>query len=299
MSKINIDKHPVSAWILLFFLAMIWGSSFILMKKGLKAFDPAEIAGIRILSASFFLFPIALRQISKIRHRHWNYLFLSGFFGSLLPAFLFPLAQTRIDSSITGVLNSLTPLFTILLGATLFKARFNIRVITGIVLGLAGTTILVTSNGTGSAFEINVYVLFIILATTFYGLNVNLLKYNLGDLHPLHITSISMMMISPFALGYLLTSSDIITTLTNDAESFIPLIYVLILGVIGTAFALVLFNVLIKMTNTVFSSSVTYLIPLIAVMWGLMDGESLIWSHYLGMTGIIMGVIIANYHKNY
>jgi len=286
------------SWFLLIILSIIWGSSFILMKKGLIAFQPAEVAGIRIFSASVFLLPYAWRNYKKIRRKQWNYLFISGFFGSLLPAFLFPLAQTKIDSSITGILNALTPLFTILLGAMFFQAKFNIRIVIGILIGFLGSVILVLANGSGNISTLNYFVLFVILATIFYGLNVNILKFYLGDLKPVIIASVSMMLIGPFALMYLLLFSNIRSIIIQDLSNLIPFVYIIILGVIGTAIAMILFNKLIKITNTVFASSVTYLIPIIAVIWGLIDQEILLFQHYLGMIGIIIGVIIANKGKN-
>jgi len=293
------NSHPEwVSWLLLILLSIIWGSSFILMKKGLIAFAPAEIAGIRIVSAAFFLLPVAWRNLKKVGKKHAHYLFISGFFGSLIPAFLFPLAQTKIDSGVTGILNALTPLFTILLGLLFFRVRLNVRIVTGILTGFLGCIMLIMASGTGHLVKINFFALLIILATLFYGLNVNILKFYLGDLKPVHIASISMLMIGPFALLYLILFSNIRSTLMNDWSNLLPFFYVVILGVVGTAIAMSLFNKLIKITNTVFASSVTYLIPIIAVIWGLIDGEILLLQHYLGMTAIIIGVLVANKGRN-
>lgn len=289
------SSHYFLAWALLVLLSIIWGSSFILMKKGLIAFSPAEIAALRILSASLFLIPVAVRNLSEIRSRkHWLFLFASGFLGSLIPAFLFPLAQTRIDSAITGVLNALTPFFTILIGSVLFRVRFNNRVKFGILVGFIGSILLVTAGMEGRIMNTNFYALLVVLATVLYGLNVNIIKYYLGDIRPVHITSFSMMMIGPFALLYLLLHADILDTLKENPQHFIALGYIIFLGVAGTAIALILFNKLLKITNIVFSSSVTYLIPVVAVIWGLIDQEVLLFQHYLGMIFIIIGVFLAN-----
>lgn len=283
------------AWTLLIILSIIWGSSFILMKKGLLAFDPGEIAALRIFSAALFLLPVAIRNLREIKTRkHWLFLFASGFLGSLIPAFLFPMAQTRIDSAVSGVLNALTPFFTILIGAILVKAKFNNRTKIGILIGFGGSILLVTAGSGGEILQINYYVLLIVLATILYGFNVNILKYYLGDIRPIHITSFSMMMIGPFSLVYLIFYADVIQTLRHDVQNYIPLFYIVFLGVAGTAISLILFNKLVKITNIVFSSSVTYLIPIIAVIWGLIDGEELYFQHYLGMIFIIIGVLLAN-----
>ncbi|MBS0001250.1 MAG: EamA family transporter [Cyclobacteriaceae bacterium] len=292
-------KNPaLASWSLLILLSIVWGSSFILIKKGLIAFTPAEVAGIRILSASLFLFPVAFKNLRYIKKRQWYYLFISGFFGSLIPAFLFPLAQTRIDSGITGILNALTPLFTILLGAFFFQVRFNLRIITGILTGFLGSVALVLANGSDQTMNINFFAMFIILATIFYGLNVNILKYYLSDIKPIHIASISMFLVGPFAFLYLILFSDVRSHLMNNESGFLSLIYIIILGVMGTAIAMALFNKLIKNTNTVFASSVTYLIPIVAVIWGIVDGETLFFQHYFGMAAIIIGVLIANKGRN-
>ena len=283
------------AWSLLIILSIIWGSSFILMKKGLIAFDPGEIAALRIFSASLFLFPIAIRNLREIKTRkQWIFLFASGFFGSLIPAFLFPLAQTRIDSSLSGVLNALTPFFTILIGAVLVGARFNNRIKLGIFIGFLGSILLVTAGTGYDLTQINYYALLIVLATILYGFNVNILKYYLGDIRPVYITSFSMMLIGPFSLIYLLFYADVLQTLWSDMHNLIPFGYIVFLGVIGTAISLILFNKLVKITNIVFSSSVTYLIPVVAVILGLIDNEVLLTQHYIGMIFIIIGVLLAN-----
>ena len=289
------SSTPFLAWSLLIVLSIIWGSSFILIKKGLTAFDPAEIAALRIFSASLFLLPIAIRNFRQIKTRkQWIFLFASGFLGSLIPAFLFPLAQTRIDSSVTGVLNALTPFFTILIGAILVGARFNNRIKLGIFIGFLGSILLVTAGSGYDFTKINYYALLIVLATVLYGFNVNILKYFLGDIRPVHITSFSMMLIGPFSLVYLLFYADVMQTLRSDMHNLIPLGYIIFLGVIGTAISLIIFNKLVKITNIVFSSSVTYLIPVVAVIWGLIDNEVLLFQHYIGMVFIILGVLLAN-----
>lgn len=289
------SSTPLVAWSLLIILSIIWGSSFMLMKKGLIAFDPGEIAALRIFSASLFLFPIAIRNLREIKTRkQWIFLFASGFFGSLIPAFLFPLAQTRIDSSLSGVLNALTPFFTILIGAVLVGARFNNRIKLGIFIGFLGSILLVTAGTGYDLTQINYYALLIVLATILYGFNVNILKYYLGDIRPVYITSFSMMLIGPFSLIYLLFYADVLQTLRSDMHNLIPFGYIVFLGVIGTAISLILFNKLVKITNIVFSSSVTYLIPVVAVILGLIDNEVLITQHYIGMIFIIIGVLLAN-----
>ena len=173
----RIRNNPVIlAWFLLIVLSFIWGSSFILMKKGLVVFSAGEVGAIRILSASIVLLPLSLPKVKKLKKKQWHILFISGLVGSFLPAFLFATAQTEIESSITGILNALTPLFVLILGVLFFDQSINIRGIIGIILGLLGTSFLIFSNQQGLFYKINLFALLIVLATFFYGTNLNIIK---------------------------------------------------------------------------------------------------------------------------
>jgi drug/metabolite transporter (DMT)-like permease len=218
--------------------------------------------------------------------------------GSFIPAFLFATAQTRIDSAISGVLNALTPIFTILAGASLFRSRFTTRVILGIVIGFIGSVVLITAGSKGVFWQVNFYALLIVLGTAFYGLNVNVIKFYLGDLKSSHITSLSMLMMGPLALIYLFTQADLFSPLNESGGALLSFLAIVTLGVMGSAVALILFNILLKITNPVFSSSVTYLMPVVAIMWGLLDGEILNEKHILGILFTLTGVFIANTNKN-
>ena len=288
-----VKNKTALGWIMLFILAVIWGSSFILIKKGLGSYDPLQVGSIRIASAGLVLLPIALRSIGRINRKNIVPLFSVGMVGSLVPAFLFAKAQTRIDSSIAGILNALTPLFVILIGFLFFSQKVNRRTLVGIGLALVGTIVLV-STGQSGAVSFNSYALFIMLATICYGLNVNLIKYRLEGMKALEITSLSLAMTSPFGLVYLFGFSDFADQVLNSGEARIALFYLSLLGILGTAIALVIFNRLVQITNPVFTSSVTYLIPIVALGWGLSDGEALYIGHYIGMVVTLLGVYIAN-----
>lgn len=281
-------------WMLLIVLALIWGSSFILIKKGLQVYDPGEVAGIRILAASFFLLPWAVTNIKKVNKGNLKYLFFIGMAGSFIPAFLFAKAQTKIDSSLAGVLNALTPFFVLMIGAIYFGQLIYRRQSIGLTIGFIGTAVLVMAGSGGLVENINLYGLFVVLATIFYGINVNIIKFKLVGMRALTITSISLLIVLPFAAIYLFGFTDFMYKLINAEGALFSLGLVVLLGVMGTAIALVLFNKLVQITTTIFTSSVTYLIPLVAVLWGFLDGEILLFAHYSGMAIIFVGVFIAN-----
>ncbi len=279
------------AWVLLFILSLIWGSSFILIKTGLTGLSAGEVGALRILSASLFLLPVALTNLKKVNKSQVWLLLIVGAFGSLIPAFLFAAAQTRIQSSFAGILNALTPLFTMLLGVIFFSQRMSWQTLAGLMIGLAGTAYLIL-HGTESGVDANVYGLLVILATICYGANLNLIKFKIPDLSSRVITSISLLFVGPVCALYLFAFTDFTSNLTP--ANIWPVGAVVLLGVLGTAVALLLFNQLVKITTPVFTSSVTYLIPIVAVLWGILDGESFTVSNFIGMTLIIGGVYLIN-----
>lgn len=288
------EKPPLKAWGLLILLSLIWGSSFILIKKGLMGLSPVEVGSLRIVSASVFLLPFALKNFRKVKKAQVKYLISIGLVGSFFPAFLFAVAQTRLESSITGVLNALTPIFTILVGLFIYKQNQPSRIFIGVLTGFVGTAILIMAGSGGDVSGFNFYAFFIVLATIFYALNVNIIKYHLQELRSLTITSVSLSLVGPVAAIQLFGFTDFTTKLVTVEGSWQSAIFIVILGVIGTAVALIIFNQLVSLTDPVFTSSVTYLIPVVAVMWGLIDGEIILTTHVVGMAAILLGVYIAN-----
>jgi drug/metabolite transporter (DMT)-like permease len=291
------DKNKLISWLILFILALIWGSSFILIKRGLMVFSPGEVGAIRVISAGLFLAPFALRKIGSLQRKYFLMLFSVGMVGSFIPAFLFAKAQTEIDSSIAGVLNALTPFFVLLIGVVVYKQPISKNVVIGILIGLMGTVVLIMAGSGGGFASLNFYALFVVVATMCYGINVNLIKFRIADLSALTITSVAMLLTMPMAVIYLFSATDFISNLSSHEMAYSSLGYLVLLGVMGTAIALVIFNYLIKITSPVFSSSVTYLIPIVAVIWGLIDGEVLLVGHYIGMSAIVGGVYLVNKKK--
>lgn len=290
-------KNTLKSWLLLILLALIWGSSFILIKRGLLVFSPGEVGAYRIVSAALVLLPLSLTRVKTLSKKQVRNLIIAGFVGSFFPAFLFAQAQTQLSSSLTGVLNVLTPLFVVLVGAVFFRARITVRNGLGLVIAFVGVLVLISigeGGGLGFFREINSHVFYVLLATLLYGINLNLIKYWFVALRPIEITAISLLFVLPVALIFLFAGTSFSFKVIHHKGAMEALGYLTILGVFGTALALIIFNALVKLATPVFASSVTYLIPIIAVFWGVLDGETLEVSHYLGMVTILFGVWIGN-----
>ena len=246
---------------------------------------------MRIVAAAVFLAPVAISHLSKIDKKYIKLLFGVGLLGTFIPAFLFAIGQTRLDSGVTGVLNGLVPIFVLIVGATIFQQKFEKAKYLGVLLAFIGTAILVTSGENGFG-DFNYYVIFIVLATACYGTNLNLIKYYLADLKALVITAISVALVGPIAAIYLFVGTPFLETLNQEPGALAALGYISLLGVMSTSVALVLFNKLVQITTPIFSSMVTYLIPIVAITWGLLDGETLVFGQLLGIAAILMGIVI-------
>ncbi|MDN7125415.1 DMT family transporter [Pseudidiomarina sp. 1APP75-32.1] len=289
------ETPPLKAWLLLGLLALIWGSSFLLIKKGLLGFSPDQLAAIRIASAGFVLLPFILRRFKTVRPHHWLKLICVGLVGSFIPAFLFAFAQTELPSGVTGVLNTFTPLATLIIGVLIFRQPSRLQQWVGVVIGLLGTILLITASASGE-LEFNRYALLIIAATICYGLNLNLIKHHIPDLGALTITGVSLFLVAPPALTYLVLATPFVSQVA-EPELWFPLSAILVLGIVGTAMALIIFNTVVKLTDTTFTSSVTYLIPIVALILGIIDGEPFFIQQGIGMAAILSGVWIANRRK--
>jgi len=278
---------------ILMILAFIWGSSFILMKIGLESFSSYQAAALRILMASLVLLPIAIQQIRKLKFKDLKSLLVAGFIGSFFPAFMFMEAETQIDSSVAGILNSLTPVFTLIIGLLFHRMVFRWLQVAGLSLGLAGATGLILAGEGFQLGTVNSYALLIVLATCFYAISINQIKSNLPHLTGLQVTSFSFLFIGPVALIYLLTV-DFAPAMANP-EWPTHLLALAALGIVGSALAMMLMNSLIRYSTPVAASSVTYIIPIFAIMWGLLYGEKVTLLH-LGCMGLILaGVYLINW----
>jgi len=281
-------------WTILIALALTWGSSFILMKRGLDVFSSDEVAALRILIAFLFLSPLIFRHVKKPLLKHWKAFLGMGMLGNFIPAFLFTKAETGISSSLTGMLNSLTPLFTLLLGVLLFKTKTRLVNAVGIMIGFAGAIGLLMVGKSEDMDNNLLFGFYVVLATVCYALSVNIIKKDLGEVNSVTATVWAMLFIGPFAGIYLFGFTDFITDLEVNPAAMTGLGFVSILAIFGTALSVIVFNVLIRNTNALFASSVTYLIPVVAMMWGIADGESVQMLHFVWIGVILIGVYLVN-----
>lgn len=293
MQQATTYKH-FFAWSLLIVLGLTWGSSYILMKKGLQVFSAQEVGALRIFSAAVLLLPLSLPRLSQLRWQHHKRLLLVGLTGALLPAFLFAQAQTQLDSALNGVLISLTPIFTLLVGRLCFQQPIFKHEIGGALLGLVGTLLLVFASTAHGVGKVNYYALLPLLGCFCYGLNANLVKHYLKDLNTNTITSVSFLLIGIITGVMLFTQTAFLTKLRTVEGAYLAMGYVLVLGALGSTLAHLLFTALVKHTSPVFASMVSFLIPLVALGWGLLDGEVLLRAHYLGIGAILCGVYWVN-----
>ena len=290
------------AWVLLLVLACIWGTSFILMKKGLVVFSALELGAIRVSVAALLLLPFALRHVGSVARSRFKWLALSGVAGTLLPAFLFAYAETKLASGLAGVLNALTAVFTLLVGALLFGQRLTGARVLGIALGLVGTVVMLRLGGSGGdatpAGEGNAwYGLYILAATIGYGLSVNVIKHKLSGLTPVAVTSLLLLLIGGPALSFLLVATDFVHKLTTAPGAWTAFGYIALLATMSTAVAMILFNKLIQQSTALFASSSTYLIPIVALALGALDGEAFNLWHFVGMAVILGGVLVIHRAK--
>ncbi len=283
-------------WVYLIALSIIWGSSFILMKYALLGLSAVQVGALRILITAVFLILIGFRRITKIKRRHWYYLMLNGFVGTFFPAFLMAFTIEKIDSSVVSILNSLTPLNTLIFGALIFSFGFKKRQFVGVLIGLLGTLMLVLKGAELNPSQDYFYASLILIASIGYALNINILKKYLHDLDALSITVGNFVLLLVPAI-IVLWFTDFFTTFEINESSLTGLFYLSILAVIGTGLAKLMFNRLIQISSPIFSSSVTYLIPIVAISWGIFDGEKITFLQFIAGFIILLGVYTVNRAK--
>jgi len=285
-------------WLLFIALCLIWGSSFILMKwgmydeKGLPVLSPYNVAALRMISSGIVMLPFLFRTLKQVPRKIIGYVLLSGWLGSFIPAFLFCIAETRIDGALTGSLNSLTPLFVIITGAVLFKTQTSWKKIAGVIVGLAGSCLLIYAT-VSKPPEYFTYTLFVVLATLLYGINVNMVHSKLRSVSSVQIATIAFTGLIPPALIVLLITGYFHEPLTEHKYAMSTLASC-ILGFAGTAVASTLFYVLVKRAGGLFASLVTYGIPFVAIGWGIYYGEKVGPLQVVGLLIILAGVYLAN-----
>ncbi|HTL82410.1 MAG TPA: DMT family transporter [Bacteroidia bacterium] len=308
-----MQNRSIIHWLIFIVLGLTWGSSFILMKRGLDSFTSDQVAAIRIFTAFLFLLPIAYRHVKReLLPKTFGFAGM-GIFGNLLPAFMFTKAETMISSALTGMLNSLTPVFTLLIGFFAFRQKARPMQVIGIIVGLAGAVGLLLLKNEKNNVDPNLIVAtgtiaknvvaeknliwiggaLVVLATFFYGLSVNIIKSKLSGVSAVTATVCAMCIIGPIAGVYLFTT-DFIQRMHTMPLAWESLGYVSILAIFGTALSVIVYNMLIIEAGTLFAASVTYIIPIVAIMWGLFDGENVFWMHGVYIAVILSGVWLVN-----
>ena len=280
---------------ILIVLALIWGSSFILMKKALIHLTPFQVGALRMIFTGMTLIPLGYRGLSQVSKKQWFYIFITALVGTFIPVFLFAFAVMNIDSSIVSILNSLTPLNTLWVGAAFFGFSFLRKQILGVLIGLTGALMLIMKGAQLNPDQNYIFALLIVVASVGYAFNINILKKHLDELSALTITTGNFVILMIPAITVLLFTDFFRVDFIVEAKT--SLLYLVLLAVFGTAMAKTLFNKLVKISSPIFSSSVTYLIPIVAIFWGVLDGERIYFDQFLAGGLVLLGVYLTNKGK--
>ena len=285
--KLNFKK-----WIYLIILSIIWGSSYILIKKGLIGLSPLQLGSVRILMTTIILLIVGWKKIIFIPRRSWKWIVFTGFLGTFFPNYLFAYAETVIDSSVAAVLNGMTPLFTLIIGVIFFNSKIKMGKILGVLIGFAGTLILVSNEFSINKGSESWYSVLVIIAAICYAINVNIIKYKLEGISALGIALGNFLAIVLPAIFILLFSNFPWEQTLYSSKIRFSLGYIFILALFGTALAKVMFNELVAISSPVFSISITYLLPIVAIGWGLIDGEIFTLVQWGSCVLILFGVYL-------
>lgn len=281
-------------WVYLILLSVIWGSSYILIKKTLIGVSPLQLGSLRVIFTTMVLFILGFSSLKKIPKDKWKWIILTGYIGSFFPSFFFAFAQTEIDSGVAAILNSLTPLATLIIGVVFYKFIIDSKQILGVIIGLFGSFLLIYEGSTINPDQNFLFVGFIITASVCYATSVNMLKAHLQDVPAISIALGNFLCILPPALIILFYSGFMNINVIESPKVQNALFYIIVLSVFGSAFAKILFNKFVQIASPVFASSVTYTLPVVAVMWGLLDGETINFRQILATIVILIGVYFAN-----
>ena len=283
-------------WGTLVILSLIWGSSYILIKKGLTGLTPIQLGSLRVIVTTIIIAPIGYQKIKHIPKQKMKWVALSAFVGSFFPAYLFAFAETEISSSITAVMVSLTPLFTLLISVFVFGEELLKKQVFGVLIGFTGIIVLINNELFSSSFNI-LYIMFIVLAAFCYAINANVLKYKLSNIPALGIVFMSFLFMFIPAFIILCFSDFPFSDFASDPLIIESIIYIVILALFGTAIAKVLYIKLLAISTPVFSVSTTYLMPVVAIFWGLLDGEEFKLTQFTGTAIILLGVYLVTKKK--
>lgn len=282
-------------WAAMLFMAFVWGASFILMKRGLDALSYVQVAALRIFFSFLILLPISVKNLKLLNLKNFWPLLGCGLLGNFFPAFLFTLSETQISSSLAGILNGLTPFFTVIAGLVFFKHKPNIFQSIGVLIGFIGASILITNGNFSSFGHVNLYALLVVLATMMYGINSNIIRFKLSELTGVQITSLIFFLIG-IPAGIILISTDIGTAMRHPAFAT-SVMATIVLATFGSVITLFVFNNLIHHTSAIFASSVTYIIPFFALLWGILDGDQIGSLQIVSLVIILIGVYLSSLRR--
>lgn len=288
---------PQNKWLYLFLLSLIWGSSYILIKRGLVGLTPIQLGSVRIVFSTIFLLILGYRSLKGLTRDEWKWLAITGFLGTFFPSFFFAFAQQYIDSAVAAIMNSLTPIFTLLVGIAFFTTKILGRQYVGVLLGFVGSVGLIWGGTQIHADQPLGYVLLIMCASMCYAINIYFLKYKLANVSPMAMTLGNFIAILPPAVLLLLFSDFFSIEQLKTHELQTSLGYIALLAFFGTAIAKVMFNRFVKMASAVFASSVTYTLPVVALFWGTLDGENINSFQLMATAVILIGVSLAHRPK--
>ena len=283
----------LNKWFYLAALSFIWGSSFILIKKGLVGLTAIELGSIRIIISAFVLIPFTFNRLKEITFKQWKWIIISAFVGSFFPAFLFAFAEQEIDSSVASILNSIVPLNTIIIGLVLFGIKSTKRQIIGVLLGFFGAYKLIISGINLNPDQNYFYSGLVIICSFLYAFNVNIIKKYLQELSAVAIATGHFIVILIPSIIVLLISDFNFEKLQNP-QTQTSLFYVTLLAIFGTTLAKILFNKLINISSAVFASSVTYSMLIVSIFWGVMDGENFSINQLFATIIIVIGILLTN-----
>ncbi|MBV8327142.1 DMT family transporter [Chryseobacterium sp.] len=288
----NADKEK---WILLTVLSIIWGSSFILIKKSLEHFNPFQVGSLRVLIAGIILLPIAVSNYKLFPRKHLKWLILAAFTGNFIPMFLFPIAETEVSSSIAGIINSMMPIFVIIVGALVWKFETTKKQIIGTLISFTGVCILAFGGGDSGAFKM-IPILLLLLATLCYALSTTTVKSKLMEISSTVLSAFVFSFVLFFPSVIALTSTGFFSEFNFSKDNMMGLLFVSLLSVFGTGLAMMMNYRLLKVSTPLFASTVTLVMPIVAIIWGIIDGEKLTYLQFIGAGIIIAGLIFLRAH---
>jgi drug/metabolite transporter (DMT)-like permease len=290
-------RLPHIKWLYLTVLSIVWGSSYILIKWGLVALTPLQLGSLRLLITTIALLLVGYPSLRGLTRYHWKWLAITGYVGTFLPAFLFAFAQQHIESAVAAILNALTPLLTLIFGVLFFKIKVLRKQYFGVAIGLMGSIGLVWGGLSTSGILNPEYLLLIVMATCCYAINIHFLKIHLVQVGVMAITLGNFIFMAPIAL-IILISSDFFSAKTFEhPEIYTSIGYITVLALAGSAFAKYLFNKFVKITSAIFASSVTYTLPIVALFWGISDGETITAFQLFSTVIILFGVYLSHQKK--